>query len=143
MQIHFLLTEDDFIPNIPQPLGKQRVRSGNGNWYTPSKTVGFSNIIANKCWLTMVRDGVEMFKKKTPLKITVLAYRIDKRRCDADNILKVTQDALNGVAYHDDSQIADARIVRLQGQESPLLYVKIELANSNDIIIPKHLYESE
>lgn len=46
-----------------------------------------------------------------PLKLTVEAYRPDKRRRDLDNLLKAALDSLaHAGVYEDDSQIEDLRI---------------------------------
>jgi len=37
---------------------------------------------------------------------------------DASNVLKAAEDALNGVVYHDDKQISDARCVRYWADEA-------------------------
>lgn len=39
------------------------------------------------------------------------------KRPDADNILKIVQDGLNGVAYPDDKSITDSRVVKRYGTE--------------------------
>ena len=44
-----------------------------------------------------------------PVAITVLAFAFE-RRWDASNVLKIAEDALNGVCYADDKQVSDARI---------------------------------
>lgn len=46
-----------------------------------------------------------------PLRMTIEAYRPDKRRRDLDNLFKATLDALaHAGVYEDDSQIHDLRI---------------------------------
>jgi len=39
------------------------------------------------------------------VELSVVYYRATARRCDIDNLAKLTQDALTGIAYLDDSQI--------------------------------------
>jgi Holliday junction resolvase RusA-like endonuclease len=39
---------------------------------------------------------------------------------DADNILKAVCDALNGIVWHDDSQVAFARVLKQYGEEARL-----------------------
>lgn len=48
-------------------------------------------------------------------------------RPDADNCLKIVCDALNGVAWNDDSQVVDARVRKRYGGE-PSLSVCVSLA---------------
>ena len=53
------------------------------------------------------------FEKGVPLEINILAFFSGKysdsswmtKKPDADNIIKCILDALNGLAYHDDSQV--------------------------------------
>lgn len=47
-----------------------------------------------------------------PLAIDVLLVAPDRRRRDVSNYAKIIGDALAGVAWHDDAQIADARYRR-------------------------------
>ena len=44
---------------------------------------------------------------------------------DWDNIGKIITDALNGLAYEDDKQIVDGRVIKLHGEE-PRVEVELE-----------------
>ena len=48
------------------------------------------------------------------------------KKPDGSNVLKAVEDALNGVVYRDDCQIADSRIVRRYG-DRPRVVVSIGL----------------
>lgn len=48
------------------------------------------------------------------------------RRHDADNVVKVACDALNGVAFHDDSQVVELHVIVAQPIEGGGLRVFIE-----------------
>ena len=52
-------------------------------------------------------------------------YRSDSRRCDIDNLVKLVQDALNGVAYKDDSQIVGLMAAKHLDKEMPRTVVSI------------------
>jgi crossover junction endodeoxyribonuclease RusA len=56
----------------------------------------------------------KLYKHEVCLKIT---YFYENKPPDADNIIKPIQDALNGVVYEDDRQVADtsSRLSRLDG----------------------------
>jgi len=62
-----------------------------------------------------------------PVTISVLAFA-HGRRWDASNVLKVTEDALNGVCYLDDKQVTDAhiRVFDLDDDEPDVLLVKVK-----------------
>lgn len=110
-----------------EPVGKGRPRfTKTGRTYTPEATANYE---------TLVKWSFQAAEHKTvwhdaPLRLTVDAYfkqpqagsRLKHeamnrgeirptKKPDADNILKIIADALNGIAYHDDAQIVET-IVR-------------------------------
>lgn len=114
------------IPGEPQ--GKQRHRTTrSGHTYTPDKTRQYEERVRLAYRL---RYGDQMqWGGKIPLKMTVLAgYKIPEsaskrtkcamqkgdirptKKPDADNVLKVIADSLNGLCYRDDAQIVDVEI---------------------------------
>ena len=108
-----------------EPVGKARhryVRQGNGvRSYTPEKTVWYEELVKTS-YLEQVKDQ-QMLEGPLNAKITAF-FKIPKRttkrdtlkmikgeiiptkKPDLDNIAKTVLDALNGVAFHDDKQIA-------------------------------------
>lgn len=114
------------VPGKPQ--GKARARTfvnkqtGKSMSMTPDKTVLYENLIKdqylNHCNGLYLERGIpvtlrivarflppkSVSKKRT---IDMLDGReLPLKKPDVDNIVKVVADALNGVAYHDDTQIA-------------------------------------
>ena len=107
-----------------EPVGKGRPRfavSGFARAYTPEKTAKYENLV--KLAYRNANDRV-FFPQYAELALKIEArFAIPKsaskraaeemrrgvcrptKRPDVDNILKAIADALNGVAYHDDSQI--------------------------------------
>jgi Holliday junction resolvase RusA-like endonuclease len=104
------------VPGVP--MGKQRPRHGNGTTYTPTKTVNYETFI-KEIYATEVKQMLT-----GPLSLTVIAFfpipkgtskkkqqmMLDNeightKKPDIDNILKIVMDALNSIAYTDDSQI--------------------------------------
>ncbi len=111
-----------FVPGPPQ--GKQRARTvtvnGRRMSYTPQKTRDYERLIA-QCFR---KAGGFLFPEGEPVFLFVsAAFPVPKsygkkkamdcrsgRRCplvkpDGDNILKAVSDALNGLAYPDDSHL--------------------------------------
>lgn len=119
-----------------EPAGKGRPKfSRQGNFvrtYTPEKTVSYENLVK----LEYERQcGGEPFPKDTPLYMRIEAfYSIPKsasrkkaaqmlegsirptKKPDADNIVKIIADSLNGIAYHDDSQIVTCAVRKYYGE---------------------------
>lgn len=114
------------VPGKPQ--GKARARTfyspaaGNSVSKTPENTVLYENFIKDR--YLQAAQGAYL-EKGTPVTLRVAARflppkSVSKKRKgdmlegreqplkkpDMDNIVKVVADALNGVAYHDDTQIA-------------------------------------
>ena len=106
------------IPGQPQGKGRARVclRGGYARAYTPDKTAAYENLIK----LAYGNRGISVL----PVELTVTAfYGIPKSfskkkrteamsgrvrpqtKPDIDNVLKVVCDALNKVAYNDDTQV--------------------------------------
>ena len=102
-------------------MGKARPRvTRSGHAYTPKNTVNYENYVK----LKYVADGGE--RREGPIKAVIhVFYEIPqsatkKRRTaileglelptkkpDADNIAKIILDSLNGIAFHDDSQVTN------------------------------------
>lgn len=114
------------VPGKPQ--GKARARTfyhPEANKHvsmTPERTVLYENLI-KECY--MLEAGNMYLEAGVPVKLCIVAQflppkRVSKKKRldmlegrilplkkpDTDNIVKVVSDALNGVAYHDDTQIA-------------------------------------
>jgi Holliday junction resolvase RusA-like endonuclease len=126
------------IPGPPQ--GKARARTGKGFAYTPEKTVLYENLIKS----VFIQDKCKRVQSEgQPLTMHIRAfYPIPKsisqkvkdfmlqnqirptKKPDADNVLKVVADALNGIAYHDDTQIVTAIVEKYYGEE-PRVEVEI------------------
>lgn len=102
------------IFNFPiDPVAKGRPRFGRGRTYTPKKTKDFENTIkemARKQYRNGPMSGAlsmhVVFYIKKP-KSSKLRYPTGKRPGDLDNMAKALGDALNSIAYIDDSQIID------------------------------------
>ena len=114
-----------------EPCAKQRPRLGKGYTYTPQKTVNYETLVRELYILQNFRQKLE-----GELVMTVRAYfTIPKsaskkkaadmvagrirptKRPDWDNVGKIISDALNGLAYHDDSQIVSATVEKWYSTE--------------------------
>lgn len=106
------------------PRGKQRPRlckfNGKSYVYTPKETADYEKLVRSR----YLQAYNLCFEKNVPLEVFILAsFNIPKKinkslktlmlagaiyptkKPDCDNIIKIVLDGLNGVAYHDDSQI--------------------------------------
>ena len=113
------------VPGKPQ--GKARARTfrnpatGKSMSMTPENTVLYENLIKdrylNQCRGMYLERGtpvtLRLVARFLPPKSTSKKRKLDMvegrelplKKPDMDNIVKVVADALNGVAYHDDTQI--------------------------------------
>ena len=120
-----------------QPVPKQRARSfihrGSGRMchLTPARTVNYEAEVALAGREAMV--GKDLIQG--PLAITVFAhFLMPKRgrkegdyhtsRPDWDNVGKICSDALNGIVWRDDCQVASAQVVKTYAN-SPRLVIEV------------------
>jgi Holliday junction resolvase RusA-like endonuclease len=122
-----------------QPCAKQRPRVMKGFTYTPTKTVNYETFVKELYIMEHYTKQLE-----GALQMTVKAYfKIPKsqsqknrwlmrtgeirptKKPDWDNVGKIISDALNGLAYHDDSQIVSATIEKRYSLE-PRVEVEIQ-----------------
>lgn len=140
------------IPGKPQ--GKARARTfynprlGRSQSITPEKTILYENLIKG-CF--EAEDMNERWFDKEPLKMEICAYfdipksasrkqreemikgeKTPTKKPDVDNIAKVVCDALNGVAYKDDTQIVSLYIEKRYTAEEPKVTVNICRLNSRE-----------
>ncbi len=128
------------VPGRPQGKGRPRAYTSGGHtrMYTPDKTVTYENWIRlcyqraypayPRVWLSApVTLEVDAYfaVPKSYSKARAAACRANETRPtakpDADNILKAVCDALNGTAYHDDSEIAEMHIAKRYGTQERLV----------------------
>lgn len=127
-------TETIVLRIAGQPAGKQRPRFDprSKRTYTPKATVASENeirsvwreageprlpdgtAIAIELALTVTRPASH-HRRDGALSAEGLRHPVPCRKPDVDNTLKLCMDALNGRAYRDDVQIADATVRRRWG----------------------------
>lgn len=134
---------------LGDPMGKQRPRYSMNNGvvrtYTPQKTINYESLIVHEY---NQKYGKVMFDKEEYLKVFIVAYfslpkscygkkglnksgkeKMSKIYCtkhvDIDNIAKVVLDALNGICYYDDKQVAVLSVMKLWTTETPKVEVHI------------------
>lgn len=94
-----------------KPIGKERprlwLRGRTATIYTPPKTRMYEELVA---WCARSAK-VQPANGALRVEMRIYVSRKAKRRSDIDNIQKSTFDGLNGIAYHDDSQIEDVHAV--------------------------------
>jgi Holliday junction resolvase RusA-like endonuclease len=126
------MTEERFFIVPGEPTGKGRPRfMRSGHAYTPSKTAAYESLVRASYSLRCKGEPVE---KGVPLVATIecifsIPKSASKKRkqamlcglelpCkvpDTDNLAKAVLDALNGIAYHDDSQITTLHVIKRYG----------------------------
>lgn len=103
------------------PIPKQRARIVGRHGYTPKRTKAYEQKVA---WAVKQEIKGKLFTGD--IAVFLDFYRSDRRRCDIDNLQKAILDALNGIAYKDDSQIVKLHSEKHFDRENPRVYIKIE-----------------
>ena len=129
---------------LGEPTGKGRPKfstfNGHAMAYTPAKTVNYETLV-KLSYQQQCND--KPYEKDVPLKAEITAYfPIPKsasmkrkkmmlegqirhtKKCDADNLAKAILDALNGIAYYDDSQVCELSVSKLYS-DNPRVIVSI------------------
>jgi Holliday junction resolvase RusA-like endonuclease len=136
---HFL------IPGEPQGKARAktvRLKNGLSHSYTPEKSVSYENWV-KLCFQESV--GADFIPVKGIFQVDIKAYMTPPKskpkkwkwlaleeavirpakKPDWDNIGKIVCDALNGIAYHDDSAVVDGRVQKFYS-EKPEVVVSIK-----------------
>ncbi len=117
------------IPGEPVAKGRPRLTTVNGfaRAYTPKKTANYEALVA----LAAQEAGCPMFEgpvhvsiraiwqcpKGQERKTTPRPTEWKTTKPDADNCGKCVCDGLNGIAWRDDSQVAQLTVVKLVGAQ--------------------------
>lgn len=135
------------VPGKPQGKARARTfydgRSKKMNSITPEKTVLYENLVKT-CF--QQKYGQERFSDDAYVAANILAFfeppkNISKKKRaemlegkiwpakkpDSDNIAKVVLDALNGIAYHDDTQIIKLVVTKAYSEEAYLGVILMRL----------------
>ena len=134
------------ITILGEPFGKQRHRAGKGFSYTPAKTVNYENLV--QLIYQEAYAGQKMLEGPMAIRIDAW-FGIPKstskkkkalmlegkirptKRPDIDNIEKIIADALEGLAYANDSCIVKAQVEKWYAEiprvEVRLVELEVEL----------------
>jgi Holliday junction resolvase RusA-like endonuclease len=127
------------IDGAPVGKGRPRFVRQSGQVYTPPRTANYEAVLQWAAQLAMagrapltgplaailtayMPTAPSWSKKKLA---AALAGEIRPRLPDWDNLAKAT-DALNGVVWRDDSQVADGRVIKLYS-DRPRLEIEVSL----------------
>jgi crossover junction endodeoxyribonuclease RusA len=110
------------------PIPKARPRFVKGRTYTDPRSVAAEGLVK----ATARRGGV--LKMAGPLRVRLSYFRRTKRLADLDNLAKLTCDALNGLAWNDDSQIEEMHLLRAHDPLNPRTEIEIStLSNPSPV----------
>lgn len=131
----------------PKGKGRPRFCRNTGHAITPKDTVNYETLV--KMEYTQA-CGEQMFPDDAMLDMRIKAYySIPKsaskkrhaamldgdirptKKPDMDNVIKIIADALNKIAYRDDTQIVDCQVRKFYS-EKPRVEVMIQTINKDD-----------
>lgn len=121
------------VSGEPKGKGRPRFSTRTGRAFTPKQTVNYETLVHSEY---MIQCGGYRFPDDAMLDMRILAYySIPKsgsrkmreqnlaniirptKRPDMDNVVKLVADALNQVAYRDDTQIVDCQVRKFYSEE--------------------------
>ena len=134
----------------PQTKGRPRARVINGKYatmYTPTSTRKYEEEIKQQ----YIDNGAPHFKDSLLKASVTFCFKIPKstsaknrdkilskrtyyakKKYDLDNLLKSLFDALNGIAYDDDCQVARITADKIYGGEDMIFLTLEEIENDTD-----------
>lgn len=135
------------VPGVPR--GKGRPRFSGGRAYTDGETRAYEKKIADCYWISR---GPVRWPEGTFFEVEIIAYLpipksaskaqraamelgmvLPSRKPDVDNIEKAVLDALNGVAYPDDSRVHKCSCAKYYGAV-PRLEITLRTAAPSEIL---------
>jgi Holliday junction resolvase RusA-like endonuclease len=117
------------IPGEPISKGRPQFNRATGSAYTPTATRTAEKAIA-KLYVAENNDS----KLDGAISVEITCYVSNRRRRDVDNMGKLILDALNGLAFADDSQVHDLIIrKRYTTKERARSEVAIHKLNENEM----------
>jgi Holliday junction resolvase RusA-like endonuclease len=128
-------------PGNPQPKERPRtfLRGGRAVTITPERTREAERHVRECAMSAALLEGHVSFTG--PVAVSCIFFRGDERRCDIDNLVKVVLDAINGLAYVDDSQIRMIAATKLVDKAKPRTFVAVtelpaECAAPRRLVLP-------
>jgi Holliday junction resolvase RusA-like endonuclease len=129
------------IPGKPTGKGRPRATTigGHARQYSPAKTVSYEGKVALA--YRQAYPGETPYPAGVPLSVSIVAMfaipaswprkrkesaRWQTGKPDADNVAKIVCDALNGIAWHDDAQVALESVLKrysTDGSESVIVTI--------------------
>jgi crossover junction endodeoxyribonuclease RusA len=112
------------VPGDPVPAPRPRV-TRSGGVFTPPKYEAYRDEVAWEYRRAQGRNG-------RPIEGGVIVHATfflrTRRRTDLDNLAKTILDALNGLAYKDDSQVCALAVRKLYDPDHPRVNVRVKAA---------------
>jgi crossover junction endodeoxyribonuclease RusA len=106
---------------LPEPPSANRIwRNGRGRTYTSQAARDFKAAVLAAALIARIDRPVF----HGPVRLTMTWYR-QRKAGDLSNRIKVVEDALNGVVWDDDKQVAEIHVYRVDGQRPGRLEVTI------------------
>lgn len=133
------------VPGKPYGKGRPRFNRSTGHVYTPDKTAAYEELV--KLFYQQKAHGEKL---TAPIEATIYAIFEPAKSCtkkeraqkisgeiqptikpDCDNIAKTILDALNGIAYKDDSQITALHVYKLYGAQAKAIVMLREISDDD------------
>lgn len=103
------------------PLPLPRHRDGRGHKYIPTPVREWQELVRGEALAARIPCT------KGPVEMILTFRRANRIRCDIDNLAKAVMDALEGIAYEDDSQIRTLSVGRGWNPDEPGCWVSLYL----------------
>lgn len=115
------------IPGPPVPKARAR-RGKGGRWYTPDATRRYEGAIHRAAALALMTSGLCLrWPRAAEYRLTARLFFPDRRRRDADNVIKSLADGMIGVLWDDDHRVGIAADPWQVDRDNPRAEVTVEV----------------
>ena len=103
------------------PVPKARAGRNHGRAYVDKRTLEYQRAVR----LAATVHTPKGWSKEGAMMVVIRSYTKTARRVDVDNLAKSVLDAMNGVAYGDDSQVVDLQATKAVDRARPRVEVEV------------------
>ena len=111
-----------------KPVPKQSFRYTKGGGYRGPRVTAWQEEVKTEAIFSSLEARFERLPKNTPARVELEFHLPDHRRVDVDNLSKAVLDALNGIAWDDDTQVTDLHVLKVIDKASPGVVVTLGAA---------------
>jgi Holliday junction resolvase RusA-like endonuclease len=115
------------VEGNPLPMPRPRTVTGRDGRMRTITATRKSGAREHKDRLAFAARRAGVAPRPGPVRMVMRFYRSSEQPCDLDNLAKTVLDALNGIAFHDDRQVAVLDLRKAVDRQRPRTEVEVSV----------------